>query len=187
MEKAKFRHFYTSSGKLVEYGKSAEQNEKLVASLLKERKDEIVLHTKAPGSPFCVIRGKASAKDTRETAVVCASFSQQWKQGKKKAEVHIFRTEQIAKEKRSAVGSFTVLGKIQKISVELELWLGIQKGELRAAPRSCFEKTFVKMVPGKMSKDKAIAEIKKKLDEEGLDIKEDEIASAIPAGGFKLC
>ena len=187
MEKTKFRHFYTSAGKLVEYGKSAEQNEKLVSALLKERKDEIVLHTKEPGSPFCVIMGKVNVKDIKETAVVCASFSQQWKKGGKKADVHIFSADQIAKERGSAVGSFTVLGKIRKISVELELWLGIQKGKLAALPKSCLEKPLIKLAPGKMSKEIAIRMIKTKLDRLGIIFKEDEIASAIPAGGFKLC
>ena len=187
MEKTKFRHFYTSSGKLVEYGKSAEQNEKLVSVLLKEKEGhEIVLHTRAPGSPFCIIRGKPNAKDLEEAATVCASFSQQWKKGKKKAEVHIFRADQVVKEDGQATGSFIVLGKVQKVPINLELWIGIQKGGLKALPKSCFEKPLIKLLPGKLSKEKAIGIIKEKLEELGIKFNEDEIASAIPSGGFAL-
>jgi hypothetical protein len=181
------RSFYTSSGKLVEYGKSAEQNERLVSALLKEKEgNEIILHTKAPGSPFCVIKGKPNAKDLEEAAVVCASFSQQWKKGKKKAEVHIFTSDQIIKEKGQAIGSFIVIGKVQKASVKIELWLGVQKGKLYAAAKTCFEKPLIKLAPGKLSKEKATEKIKEKLEKLDLKFSEQDITSAIPAGGFTL-
>ncbi|HDI03158.1 MAG TPA: DUF814 domain-containing protein, partial [Candidatus Pacearchaeota archaeon] len=50
----KFRWFFTSSGKLVIGGKNAEQNEKIINEMLED--NDVVLHTKARGSPFCVIK-----------------------------------------------------------------------------------------------------------------------------------
>jgi predicted ribosome quality control (RQC) complex YloA/Tae2 family protein len=102
----KFRQFTTSSKKLVLCGKSAETNEELLKTSIKP--DEIVLHTKAPGSPFCVIKGKATKKDINETAVFCASYSKAWKQNKSNVEVHYFKGNDIYKEKGMKSGTFGV-------------------------------------------------------------------------------
>ncbi len=108
MEKTKtinFRKFCMSSGKDVLCGKSAEQNEILVAQ---SGKDEIVIHTKAPGSPFCNIKGKATKKDVEEAAVICAAFSKDWKKNKSNVEVHIFKGKDIFKEADMKTGTFLV-------------------------------------------------------------------------------
>ena len=110
MEKTKsinFRKFCTSSGKDVVCGKSAEQNELVVAQ---SEKDEIVIHTKAPGSPFCNIKGKASKEDVKETAVICAAFSKAWKQNKSDVEVHVFKGKNIFKGAGMKEGTFGVKG-----------------------------------------------------------------------------
>lgn len=105
MEQIKFRKFCTSSGKDVICGKNAEQNELAVAQ---SGENEIVLHTKAPGSPFCNIKGKASLKDINETAVICAAFSKDWKQNKKNVEIHYFKGRDIFKEPDMKTGTFGV-------------------------------------------------------------------------------
>lgn len=102
----KFRQFTTSSKKIVLCGKSAETNEELLKTSIKP--DEIVLHTKAAGSPFCVIKGKASKKDINEAAVFCASYSKAWKTNKGDIEIHYFKGENIFKEKGMKLGTFGV-------------------------------------------------------------------------------
>jgi hypothetical protein len=179
----KYRWFYTSGNKLVLAGKNAEQNEQII----KEAKPEnIILHTKDPGSPFCIISGKANEQDVKEAAVFCACFSQGWKKRKKEMEVHIFKGEQMTKGKDMKAGTFGVIGKVQKTKAKLELWLGIQKNRLRAAPKTCFKKPLIKISPGSITKEKAAEIIKRRLDEMKIRLKEENINGAIPAGGFEL-
>ena len=187
MDYKKFRWFFTSRGFVVVGGKNQEQNEQLIKKYL-DKKD-IVLHTKAPGSPFCVIkasRKKISGRDIKEAAIFCACFSQQWKKRKKQVEIHIFKSEQIFKEKRQKTGTFSILGKVQKTKVKPILWLGVQKNELRAAPISCFKEPLLKILPGRVSKEKVILEIRKRLEKKRLAFSKEEIAKAIPSGGFSV-
>ncbi|MEM1536037.1 MAG: NFACT RNA binding domain-containing protein [Candidatus Pacearchaeota archaeon] len=193
-----YRWFYTSSGKLVIAGKNAEQNEEIMRNV---RPEDIVLHTASAGSPFCVIR-KPNAQDLKEAAIFCACFSQDWKRGKKKAEVHIFKGEQVYKEKSMQKGTFGVLGKVFRKKVELKLTLVFQKDEkgkprLRAVPLSCYKhfcfldkkNKIPKIVlkPGKIKKEEAAHRISLELAKCGQKISIEEILQAIPAGGFEIC
>ena len=102
-----FREFTTSSGKKVISGKSAEQNEELVKQFI--GKDNKLLHSAKPGSPFCVIEDlKPDRKDLRETAIFCASKSQDWRDNKQDVIVHIFSGKEIFKRKSMKTGTFGV-------------------------------------------------------------------------------
>ena len=104
----KFRQFNTSSGKLVLGGKSAENNEELIAQA---KPNEILLHTKMPGSPFCNIKSekeKVTKEDIYETGVFCAKFSQDWKHNHKDVEMHVFLSQDTRKEKGMKTGTFGV-------------------------------------------------------------------------------
>ena len=181
--KTKLRWFYTSSGKRIIAGKSAEQNEQVMKEA---HAQDIIMHTRAPGSPFCIIHGKANAKDLQETAIFCASFSQGWKKKRHDLEVHIFRGEQVCKDKKMKTGTFSVLGDVKKVKVKLELWLGFQDNKLRAAAKSCFKEPLMKLEPGNVDKAKAAVIIKERLSEQGISVVLEDILQAIPAGGFKL-
>jgi predicted ribosome quality control (RQC) complex YloA/Tae2 family protein len=100
-----FRKFTTSDSHLVLAGKSAEQNELIIKQAELE---ESVLHTAAPGSPFCNIKGEASRQDIKETAVFCARYSRDWKENQNNVEVHVFKRADIVKEKGMKVGTFGV-------------------------------------------------------------------------------
>jgi len=103
-----FRKFTTSGGKLVLGGKSAESNEELVSQVIA---NEIVLHTAAPGSPFCNIKAKKEdvlKKDIYETAVFCAAYSQDWRDNKKDVRVNVFLGSDIHKDKDMKTGMFGV-------------------------------------------------------------------------------
>lgn len=186
-----YRWFYTSSGKLVIAGKNAEQNEEIMK---KVKSQDIILHTASPGSPFCVIK-KPNAQDLKEAAIFCACFSQEWKRGKKKAEIHIFKGEQVFKEKGMKKGTFGVLGKVIRKKVELKLTLTFQKNEkgifkLRAVPLSCYKKEMLPKIilePGKIKKEEAALQIHEYLAKNGKEVPVQEILEAIPAGGFKIC
>lgn len=113
---ADFRELITLSGKKVLAGKSAESNESLISQAGKE---ETVLHTKAPGSPFVNIKGKASREDIKEAAVFCARYSKDWKQNKRDVEVHIFKGKDIFKIKGMKTGTFGVK-KFKSVKVKKE-------------------------------------------------------------------
>src|SRR3989344_5102429 len=110
----KHRWFFTSSGKLVIGGKNAEDNEKVISQV---KDSETVLHTKAAGSPFVNIKGKAEKKDIKETGIFCAKYSRDWKTNKKDVEVHVFKGKDIFKKKDMKLGTFGVR-KIKKMIVK---------------------------------------------------------------------
>ena len=104
----KFRQFTTSSGKLVLSGKDRETNELLIKQAEKEN---IILHTAKPGSPFAEIKAngkKASKKDIKETAIFIAKFSQDWKKNHEDVKVHYFLGKDIYKNKEMKTGTFGV-------------------------------------------------------------------------------
>jgi len=118
---SKFRKYITSSGIIVLGGRNAENNEKLIEQAAK---NEFVLHTVAPGSPFCNIKSDAadvSKNDLMETAIFCAKYSQAWKKPKIKKDilVHFFLGKNILKEESMKLGTFGVK-KFKEILVKKE-------------------------------------------------------------------
>ncbi len=181
----KYRWFFTSGGKLVIGGKSAEQNELLVKEIIKSKMDYIVMHTHNPGSPFTFIVDEGiDENDLEEQAIFTACFSQEWKKGKKSAVIDIFDSKQIAKGKGMKRGTFGVLGKVNRRTVELKLGLEIQEGALRAVPRPKEALLWIK--PGEIEKDKTSKEIQGILKGKKTDIKIEEIDRALPAGGIEI-
>jgi len=173
----KYRWCFTSSGTLVIGGKSDSQNEEVVKEA---RANEVVLHTKSPGSPFCVIKEfiEETAEEIKEAAVFCACFSQAWKKGKGAIEVHIFTKGQINKSSSMKKGTFGINGNIKKIKVEPKLYLDFQEGKLRAVP---FETDVAIIKPGKLKKEEAARIISKKL-----EVPMEEVMSALPADGIDI-
>ena len=181
MNYQKYRWFFTSSGKPVVGGKNAQQNEEIVK---KAGKESIIIHTKEPGSPFVIV-DCPNSKDLEEASIFCASFSQQWKKGKKSAIIHLFKGNQTSKESGQKTGTFSVIGKIQEAKVELKLGLLFQQNKLRAVPLSV-GKTFLKIEPGKIDKEKIAEKIKGILKKEGINVDKEEILRAIPSGKFRI-
>ena len=182
-----FRWFYTNDGKLVVGGKNEDQNELVLRNFLKP--DYVVMHTSKPGSPFMIIQDdKPSNGDLDETAVYCASFSQQWKTGDKKVDIDIFKGSQLYKDKNMKIGTFGINGKKENKKVKPELVLVIQKGKLRAVPKiKRDEEILADIKPGKLTKDEAVDKIAKKIkDKFNLPISKDEIMQAIPSGNINV-
>ncbi len=127
MRKQNFREYKTSSGRKVLAGKTAENNETLIAQV---KDNEAVLHTKAPGSPFVNIKGKTKPekKDIKESAIFCARYSQAWKKPKIKKDilVHVFKGKNIHKEKTMKTGTFGVK-KFKEIKVKKQDILDFEK------------------------------------------------------------
>jgi hypothetical protein len=175
-----YRWFFTSSGKLVIGGKSASQNESIVE---KASDLDTLLHTSAPGSPFCTIKNP-DKKDIKETAIFTACFSQEWKKNKE-IEVNVFLKEDITKTSKMKEGTFNVRRIQETIKVKNPcLYLKFQKEKLRAVP---FKPGIVVISQGKKTKEetgKIIKDILEMKIKKSMDI--DEIYSAIPSGNMEV-
>ncbi len=186
----KYKWFYTSSGKLVVGGKSAELNDALLREVKKTHKEHYVMHTSHPGSPFCVIM--ADVKDVRlrdleECAVFTGCFSRAWKEQKIKTEIHIFKSGQISKSNGMKAGTWSVKGEVNKMGVELRLAFTKQGSVYRAVPLKAVLKKdrLLEVCPGDVDKTRMVDKIIRKLRDK--NVKKDEILSALPAGGVEIC
>lgn len=97
-----------STEKLVLLGKSATSNEELVAQA---DNNELLLHTAKPGSPFANIKApekEVTKSEIYEAAIMCAKYSQDWRDNKKNVVIHIFSKKNIHKDKSMSVGTFGV-------------------------------------------------------------------------------
>jgi predicted ribosome quality control (RQC) complex YloA/Tae2 family protein len=114
-----------SSGKKIFLGKNAETNDELVKEF--EGKDNIIMHTVVPGSPFCIIEElKPTKKDIREVAIICASKSQDWRDNKGNVFIHQFTGKGVYKNKSMKRGTWGLKSKPKKIKVlkkEIKRWL----------------------------------------------------------------
>jgi len=117
------REIVLSSGKKIFLGKNAENNDELVKEF--EGKNNTILHTVKPGSPFCVIEEKPTKKDILEVAIICASKSQDWRDNKQDVLIHQFSAKSIHKSKLMKTGTWGVKSKPKLIKVlkrDIELW-----------------------------------------------------------------
>jgi predicted ribosome quality control (RQC) complex YloA/Tae2 family protein len=117
----KAREFTLSSGIKIFLGKNSENNDELVK--LYEGKENTILHTTKPGSPFCVIdkiKPKPTKEEIKTSAVICASKSQDWRDNKNDVLVHVFTGKDIYKEKTMKKGTWGLKRKPKLIKVKKE-------------------------------------------------------------------
>jgi predicted ribosome quality control (RQC) complex YloA/Tae2 family protein len=115
----KTREFTLHSGIKIFLGKDSKSNDELVK--LYEKKSNIILHTAKPGSPFCVIEKlKPTKEEIKESAVICASKSQDWRDNKKNVIVHIFTGKDVYKEKNMKTGTWGLKKKPRIILIKKE-------------------------------------------------------------------
>ncbi|MBR9701692.1 DUF814 domain-containing protein [Candidatus Pacearchaeota archaeon] len=118
----KFRELLTDRNTLILAGKSAQNNEELIAQV---QPDEIVLHTDEAGSPFVNIKGNPRWGDIKQAAIFCATYSKDWKKNKKDVWVHKFKGKDVYKDLGMKTGTFGV-NKFKRIKVrkkEIERFL----------------------------------------------------------------
>lgn len=184
----KYKWFFTSSGKLVVGGKSAAQNDDLLKELKGKKKDYMVMHTSAPGSPFSVILANiddVKLQDIEQTAIFTASFSRAWRKGLKKAQIDLFHLSQLFKLKNMKTGMWGVKGKIHRKTVELGLVLAKQKKKLRAVPKKAVRKNQILLTlrPGKIDKKEMLPKFEVMLKN---SFSQEELLQALPAGGVAI-
>ncbi len=120
----KSREFTLKSGTKIFLGKDSESNDELVKKF--KGKENVILHTVKPGSPFCVIDGLNPTKeDLIESSIVCAAKSQDWRDNKSNVEVHQFTGKVVKKTIFMKAGSWKLKSKPKIIKVkkkEIQGW-----------------------------------------------------------------
>ena len=105
----KFRETILESGGKIFLGKNAENNDELMN--LFRGKENLIMHTVAPGSPFCVIEKLNPTKEEiKEAGIICASKSQDWRDNKTDVKVHIFSGKKIKKPILPKSGTWKITG-----------------------------------------------------------------------------
>lgn len=105
-EKIKFREIKLTSGSEFILGRDERSNDELMKRF--KGKENTILHTKTPGSPFCVIKSKVFEGDVNAAAVLCARYSQDWRDNKRDVAVSVFTGKDISKEKAMKAGTWNV-------------------------------------------------------------------------------
>jgi predicted ribosome quality control (RQC) complex YloA/Tae2 family protein len=104
--KEKFREWIGSEGTLMLAGRNAQNNEELVKQA---EKKEFLLHTEKPGSPFVNIKKEEpSSQDIYDAALLCAKYSQTWRDSKENVGIHLFKASDVYKDKKMKLGTFGV-------------------------------------------------------------------------------
>ena len=121
------RELILPSGTRIFLGRNSQNNDELVNSY--KGKNNIILHTAKPGSPFCII-DKINTKPTKEeiklSAIICASKSQDWRDNKKDVLVHLFTGKEVYKEKIMKGGTWGIKKKPKIVKIkkkEIEKYL----------------------------------------------------------------
>ena len=102
-----FREIKLKSGTQVFLGKDAKSNDELMKKF--EGKENVIIHTVAPGSGFCVIDSlKPSKKDISASGAICAHYSQAWRDNHGDVMVNVFTGKDISKSKGMKPGTWKV-------------------------------------------------------------------------------
>lgn len=185
----RYRWFFTRSGKLVIGGKSASQNDELLHQITALPDDYLVMHTAAPGSPFCVLLTPFYAikkADREECAIFTGCLSRAWKEKKAETHVDVFLSSQLVKEKGMKAGTWSVKTTLERLTVPLKLALTLQHGIVRAVPPPTVSKkdTLAIICPGTLDKNDLATKL---AFESSKQFTKEELLAALPAGGSKLC
>lgn len=181
----KFRFTFSKSGFLCVAGKDSGTNEILIKKHMEE--NDIIIHTQASGSPFCLIknsRNKIPQEEIFEVAQFVCCFSKQWKGGYGTADAFWVYPEQVSKKAQSGEyiqkGSFMIRGEKNILkNVPLQIALGVEKkkielneetieyeelfsGPINSVKNRCGQR-FIKIEPGQQTYKSLNKEIKKRL------------------------
>ncbi|MGD9276709.1 MAG: hypothetical protein PVJ67_06045 [Candidatus Pacearchaeota archaeon] len=113
----KFREITLENGIKILLGKNAESNDELVGQF--KGRENIILHTVARGSPFCVIEKlNPTKKIIYEAGTYCAKFSQDYRNHKSDVMIHEFTGKDVKKPiflKKTGTWKITKKPKLIKI------------------------------------------------------------------------
>jgi len=115
-----FRKITLNSGTGIILGRDEDSNDYLMNDF--KGKENIILHTAAPGSPFGVIepkkeKTKPSKTEIYEAGVFVARYSQDWRDNKNDVKISVFTGKNISKEKGMKPGLWKV-GRSKTITIK---------------------------------------------------------------------
>ena len=111
------RELTLTTGTKIFLGKNSENNDELVASY--KGKENVILHTVAPGSPFCVIEKlNPSDEEIYEAGVATALKSQNWRDKKSDVNVHVFTGHDVKKPFFAKSGSWQLKSSPKEIIIK---------------------------------------------------------------------
>lgn len=124
------RELKLSTGTRILMGKNAESNDELVNTF--RGKDNLILHTIKPGSPFCIIdKLEPTSSEIKESAIICAAKSQDWRDNRSNIELHLFSGKNVKKPLFAKPGTWKIISKPKVVKVnkkEIDNWI---KGDKR--------------------------------------------------------
>ncbi len=125
------REFTLSTGTKIFLGKNSENNDELVNSF--KGKNNVILHTVAPGSPFCVIEKLEPTKDEiYEAGIFTALKSQDWRDNKRDVKMHVFTGHDVKKPFFAKSGSWKLKNSPKEIIIKKKDVLDIEKNVKRS-------------------------------------------------------
>jgi len=119
---SKFRNFTLPSGATLLLGKDAGNNDELVKNY--KGKENVILHTAKPGSPFCIIGDlNPSKEDIKQSAIICAAHSQDWRDNKSDVKIHHFTGKDVKKTMKKGSWKLKSKPKVIKIKkLDIKKW-----------------------------------------------------------------
>ena len=113
------REFFLSTGTRIFLGKNSQNNDELVAKF--KDKENVILHTVASGSPFCVVEKlNPTKKEIYEAGVFCASKSQAWRDSRRDVPMHVFTGKDVKKHFWMKEGSWKLKNEPKEILIKKE-------------------------------------------------------------------
>lgn len=105
--RGRFREKILESGTKIILGKDAKSNDILMDKF--KGKNNTILHTLAPGSPFCIINNlNPSEEDVYTAGIFCAKHSQSWRDNKGDVLISVFIGKDVSKSKDMKIGTWNV-------------------------------------------------------------------------------
>jgi predicted ribosome quality control (RQC) complex YloA/Tae2 family protein len=120
-----FRKIMLKSGTGIILGKDENSNDYLMNDF--KGKENVILHTVMPGSPFGVIdKLKPTKQEVYEAGIFVARYSQYWRDNKKDVKVSVFTGKDAAKENGMKPGLWQIK-KSKMITIKKEDIIKIEK------------------------------------------------------------
>ncbi|MDE1873783.1 MAG: DUF814 domain-containing protein [Candidatus Micrarchaeota archaeon] len=147
----KFYWFFTSGGKLAIGGRSAQQNEEVVAKYLES--SDLFFHANIFGASVVVLKNGESAggEEREEAAQFAACFSKAWESGQSAVDVFSARKGQVSKSQAKGslgTGSFLISGDREwHRNVKLELAALVAENKIDVQKQFDNANALVKVLP----------------------------------------
>ena len=119
-----FRKYVLSTGREIFMGKDSATNDELVESA---KKNDTMLHTASPGSPFVNVGEEPTKGEIKEAAIFCAKHSQDWRDNKKDVVVNVFLKKDMNKDESMKEGTWSVGNREDTIKVKKSDILRVEK------------------------------------------------------------